>query len=320
MKNSLDFLSIEQKLIEDIKGLTGEQYIGDDCAILPGQLLVTSDMLVEGTHFTLKKINYNFLGWKAVAVNLSDIAAMAGRPRYLLANISFPDSLPDKARKDLFKGIVNCANTYRTRLVGGDLTNSDLLTISITVIGDEHENGVLKRTGATVGDVVVVTGDFGSSAAGLYLLCNEITGYNHCYEKHCRPQPRLCESWALVRNTGCQGALMDASDGLADSLTQICRMSKVGMEIDYSKIPVHHETKNLAKLANVNLFDWVFYGGEDYELVACLSQEKWQQMKQLSTNPFIEIGKVVKSNNIIVLTGKTDKIELDLSKIYQHWS
>src|SRR5579885_3060320 len=136
-------LTSEQKLIEAIKSWVGESFIGDDCAVLPGRALVTSDSLVEGTHFSLSWTSLADLGWKAVAVNLSDIAAMAGRPRHLVVNLTMPPGFALRQCRELFLSMAGCARAYRSDIVGGDLTCGPLLVLSVTVLGEAHERGCL---------------------------------------------------------------------------------------------------------------------------------------------------------------------------------
>lgn len=339
----------EHRLIAKIAEWANSSHIGDDCAILGGQTLASVDSLVEGTHFRLTTTSLADLGWKSVAVNLSDIAAMAGRPRYILVSIGMPEYIDEAGLEQLYRGISDCASQYRVKVVGGDLTKSSVLFLSITVIGSVHEEGRLERNGARAGDVVIVTGDFGASAAGLDELSRQSAAgqssftksqSNYLTDRHRRPLPRLCESWALVRKSGSRGALMDASDGLADALVQICRASSeasrhaksvnraagsgrpsaIGMSIDIEKVPVHQETVRAAREAGVDPLDWVLYGGEDYELVACVEPGTWERLKESQHNPFAEIGTVTDTGRIAFTRGgKQDAgLSLTLEKCYQH--
>lgn len=317
-------LTPEQALVADIKAWTNERLIGDDCAILPGQQLVSTDMLVEGTHFIRSISSLAEIGWKSVAVNLSDIAAMAGKPRYILVGLTLPSDLKRRDIDRLYFGMLDCAKEYRVRIVGGDLTSGPLLVISITVMGDVHKSGCLLRSGARVGDVVIVTGDFGASFAGLWLMRDYALNntdirskYMHCRQAHLRPQPKLSEAWMLVEASNGRGALIDASDGLADALVQLARQSKCGIEIDLLCLPINEETSALSKLAAVDLFEWALYGGEDYQLVACISQQVWDNLRSLPDCPFTAIGKVVKEKGVRCNVGDKLGPVLDLARSFQ---
>ncbi|MBI4533013.1 MAG: thiamine-phosphate kinase [Candidatus Melainabacteria bacterium] len=310
----------EMCLIEAIKGWTGSTCIGDDCAVLPQQRLATSDCLVEGTHFVSEQIGPQDLGWKAVSVNLSDIAAMAGKPQHLIVNLVLPKNFSQGYFRKLYLSMVECAHSYRTTIVGGDLTHGALLVISICALGEEHEAGCLRRSGAMPGDIVAVTGDFGASAAGLWAITNQINGHEFLKTRHCRPCPRLREAWALVSRTGSRGALMDASDGLGDALSQIARASQVGIEINLKSVPIAQQTLIAAQAASVDPYHWALYGGEDYELVAAIPEHVWDKWQTEPDNPFYAIGSVTDSNLVMARHPKMGQVAIDLSHTFQHWS
>ncbi|HEY9787211.1 MAG TPA: thiamine-phosphate kinase [Candidatus Obscuribacterales bacterium] len=338
-----NYLTEEQRVIQAIAEWVGGGLIGDDCALVSGQTLLTSDSLVEGTHFLRPLMSLDDIGWKAAAVNLSDVAAMAGRPRYLLVAATVPHDFGLADFRQLFAGIGDCARAYRTRVAGGDVTHGPCLMLTLTVVGEVHEEGCLKRSGARSGDVVVVTGDFGASRAGLWLLQARQPGgesklppdvkatsaarlsvpqaLNFCIERHVKPKPKLEESWQLVGRTRGAGALMDASDGLADAIVQIGRASNVGMEIDTDRIPIHEATRKVAAEAGVDPLHWALYGGEDYELVACLAQDIWKQWQESSAGqalPFKEIGRVTEEGDFKLMKDGKAGPELDLSQSFQH--
>ncbi len=312
------FFTREQELVGAIKSWTASPFIGDDCALVSDGDLLTTDTLVEGTHFLLPLIEMRDLGWKSTAVNLSDVAAMAGRPRHILVSITVPSSLDKAAFRQLYEGMIECSKAYDAQIVGGDLTRGAALTLGITVQGKVHENGCLFRSGAKPGDLVVVTGDFGASRAGLWLLLNQhdkASSYPHSLAAHIHPLPRLCESWSMVRRTGSRGALMDASDGLADALVQICRASGVGMDIDLEKLPIDVETVSVAQLAGTDPVDWALYGGEDYELVGCIPEDRFKGWSE--DNPFKVIGVVTAADEINLKSGEVTAMQLDLSKCFE---
>jgi thiamine-monophosphate kinase len=309
----------EQRLISAIKEWTGEQLIGDDCAILPGGTLVTADTLVQDTHFLLPGMCLEDLGWKALAVNLSDIAAMAGRPRFAVVSLVLPDGFSEKDVEQLYAGMLACARTYRCRIVGGDLTRGQQVVISITVLGDAHEKGVMSRSGAQAGDIIIATGDFGASAAGLWLLKENVSGFEQCRQHHVHPLPRLCQCWSLVRQTAGRGALMDASDGLADALIQIARSSNVSMVIEQGPVPIADETGQVAKLAGVDPWEWALYGGEDYELVGTIRPGDWEALRNEETCAWTAIGTVQSGSGVTAKRQDGTLETLALERAFRHW-
>lgn len=303
----------EHRLIDEIKGWVGSSHIGDDCAVLPGGLLVTTDMLVEGTHFLRSLMSLQEIGAKAVAVNVSDVAAMSGKPRHIFVCVSAPATFSRADFRNLYAGINEAASIARAHVSGGDVTRGPQLVLSLTVVAQTHDRGVMLRSGAEPGDVVIVTGDFGASVAGMWLLQQgESSGY--CQRRHIQPEPRLAESWQLVEAAKGRGALMDASDGLADALAQIARMSEVGLDIHIDEVPVHEETVRAAERAGVELYDWVLYGGEDYELVGAVAPDA---AKTLSPDSFKIIGTVTKATSINLLFHGKVGPELDLRRCFQ---
>lgn len=314
----------EQRLIAKIQDWTQERLIGDDCAMLAGGELLSMDTLVEGTHFLLEQITWEDLGWKSIAVNLSDLAAMAGRPRCALISLTLPEHVNDRDVEKMYRGILDCALTYRCRVVGGDLTAGRQVSVSVAVLGITHEEGVLFRGGAKPGDAIVVTGDFGASAACLKLLHmmpdnRKPPIAQHLLQKHYRPLPRLCESWALVRCSQGRGALMDASDGLADALVQISAASKVAMFVEEEKIPIAHATRLAAQTLQGSALDWALYGGEDYELVGTVAPEHWPRLEQACPGSFHRIGVVSEGDEVVLGTLAGKKEIISLERTFQHW-
>lgn len=313
----------EYMLLEHIKEWTGSCQIGDDCAVLANGLLASVDTLVEDVHFSLDTANYYDVGWKSVAVNLSDIAAMAGRPRTILVSLTLPSDFSLAKVRELYKGIVDCARTYRVKVEGGDLTSGKNLSISVSVLGEVHEQGLLTRNQARPSDFLIATGDFGASRAGLYSLCADLTVGKYCVRRHLRPLPRLCESWALLRSlVGHQprAALMDASDGLADAVYQLSRASLTGAIIDSQKVPVDKETISLARHAGVDPLDWALYGGEDFELVASIDKSSWETLnKHPGENPFKIIGTFTESLDVAVRSSDGELKNIDVSLPFQHF-
>lgn len=251
--------------------------IGDDAAVVyptgVDLMLLSSDMLVEGVHFIYGKISPFQLGYKAIAVSLSDIAAMGGIPRHVLVSMAIPPKVTVAEVVDIYSGMKTILSRYSVNLVGGDTVFSPLLTIDVAVIGESSPNSLVLRSGAKLGDIIMVTGELGKSAAGLEILRN-----SHLSEKisladkedllsaHLTPEPRLAQSSLLVK-LGFITSMMDLSDGLAGDIRHICKSSGVGANININNLPVSRGTQELAGLVSKNVIDWALSGGEDYELL-----------------------------------------------------
>ncbi len=250
-----------------------ETGIGDDCAVIPFSdklsYLITTDALVEGIHFKLGDINWSYLGKKVVAVNLSDIAAMGGRTKYLFISIAIPKRICDDNISQFFYGIRTALDEYNVLLLGGDTTGSNnQLFISITAIGIANSNRVIYRSGAKLHDFIYVTGTLGDSSGGLSLLKKKCSDFlpeeNSLVYKHLNPVPRLIEISYLVDNYVINSAI-DISDGLSNDLCHITSESGVGAKVYWDDIPKSKELINL--ISEKDLSYYVLDGGEDYELL-----------------------------------------------------
>lgn len=248
--------------------------IGDDTAIVKPptdpQLLAT-DMLVEGTHFTRQTLSAQDLGWKALAVNLSDIAAMGGWPDYCLLSLGLPPDLDDGWVDAFFSGLEACSERYGCPLIGGDTVRSPLIVISVAITG--HAARPIRREGAKPGDLIVVLGDLGASAAGLWLLQHPAVARDHfmaLIQAHQRPEPLLQtgRQWANTVHAGC-----DASDGLARSCRLLAEAGTLAAVIVEERLPVAGAVRAVAERAAVDPLSWVVAGGEDYALVAAIAPQ-----------------------------------------------
>ncbi|MCL6638507.1 MAG: thiamine-phosphate kinase [Firmicutes bacterium] len=249
--------------------------VGDDAAVLaPGQgrwLLYTTDMMVEGVHFSLAYFTAAQVGKKAMAVNVSDIAAMGGRPAYAVISIALRPDLPVEAVNDLYAGLKVAAGEYGVAIVGGDtVQNPERLVINIALLGEVEAGGAVYRSGARPGDGVYVTGSLGAAAAGLYICTNPGVvcppeAAQFCREAHCEPVPRLAAGQVLAAR-GVR-AMDDISDGLAAEIHEICGASGTGCRIRAEDVPVDGRVREVAAAAGVDPLDWALFGGEDFELV-----------------------------------------------------
>jgi thiamine-monophosphate kinase len=255
--------------------------IGDDAAILkrpPGKWwLVTTDALFEDVHFRIEYTPGRLLGQKSLAVNLSDIAAMGGTPRFFLLSIAVPAEFSELYLDDFVSGMLEMADKHSTVLVGGNVSASKSgLAITITVIGDCSAHLAARRDGAMPGDLIYVTGQLGLSAIGLKLLLDgrrlnqELTPeVERAIMAHLAPCPRVAVGRFLAENR-IAGAMIDLSDGLSSDLYHICEESGVGAVIAAEKLPVFAE----AGVAEADLVHAALHGGEDYELLFTVRGEK----------------------------------------------
>jgi len=250
--------------------------IGDDTAVLdvrPGSaLLATTDLVIEDVHFRLTTASPRDVGWKALAVNMSDIAAMGGRPRWALVALAVPSTTPVAEVDAFYEGLDEAASPHGVLVVGGDTSASpDGWMINVTVLG-EHPGVPRLRSMARAGDAIAVTGSLGRSAAGLALLeagcpiALEPALAAGLTSAHLRPIARVREGQWLATQEAVH-ALMDCSDGLATDLGHICRESRVGARISLDRVPVDDAVREAASALGQDALAWAIGGGEDYELL-----------------------------------------------------
>lgn len=258
--------------------------VGDDCAVLDlggdEWLLLTCDSQVEGVHFTLQTSSPLQIGHKALAVNLSDIAAMGGQPRYALVSLILPSQLSVEILDGIYTGLREEAEHYGTAIVGGNIAgagNSEQLVIDITLLGSVKRGQALTRAGAHVGDTLCVTGSLGDSAAGLQTLLHPDPLYPPealaiVQARHRTPQPRIREGQILNRfGPNVVTAMLDISDGLSGDLGHLCERSHVGARVDLARLPLSPAIHSVAAIAGHDPLHWAMHGGENYELLFTVS-------------------------------------------------
>jgi thiamine-monophosphate kinase len=254
--------------------------VGDDCAILDLNsatlLLATCDSQVEGIHFTRQFSAPEQIGRKALAVNLSDIAAMGGEPRYALVSLILPSDLPRAYLDSIYAGLRHEAAHYATAIIGGNIASTGKpasLAIDITVLGTIERGQALVRSGARSGDTLMVTGNLGNAAAGLHTLLHPSAHYPGAAQEVLRaayrvPQPRISVGRVLSRfGPAIVTAMLDISDGLSGDLAHLCASSNVGTRIDLSQLPLSASMHAVADSIGYDAFLWVLHGGDDYELL-----------------------------------------------------
>ncbi len=270
--------------------------IGDDAAAwyadAPIQL-ATVDALRQDVHFSLDTTSWQDLGWKALAVNLSDIAAMGGLPRYALVALAVPGNTEVDDVIALYRGMVELAKQFGVAIVGGDTDSAPRVDITITIIGSSNRNKhLLTRSAAKPGEQVAVTGYLGTAAAGLEMLTKQLQfdpEVTTCLKNAIlRPYPRISEGQLLVEQ-GVKTAI-DISDGLISDLTHICKSSRVGARIEVDRVPIQPAVKaNFAK----KCLELALSGGEDYELLFTGNAETIDKVKKVVSCPVTVIGEIV---------------------------
>ena len=315
---------VSQKLPSHVK-----KGIGDDCAVLETSgdrvLLVTTDTLIEGVHFTDQTLPPEALGWKALAANISDIAAMAGTPRTAFLSIGLKAESKVSFLESFMAGFNALAEKAGIVLAGGDTVESpSLALITITLLGECLTEHVVYRSGARVGDDVWVTGLLGNAAGGLFLLQTKKSGPPSRYESlvraHQKPMPPVDVGKALGE-TRLAHAMIDISDGIAKDLGHICQESGVGAVLQEASIPMSSELIKLAG-GRQKALQWALHGGEDYGLLFAAStadKEKVESLTaKLSGKPAVKVGTVIPGNGIF-LVKKRAKVPLEAGG-YLHFS
>lgn len=257
----------EKEFITIIKNTLNSPYIGDDCAYLKDLgIVVTQDSLVEDIHFSTKFISAFDLGFKAVMVNVSDVVASGAEPKYLTVSLSLPSNVKEDFVEEFYNGCKKaCGNDVQ--IVGGDITGSEKIYISICAIGKTLGRNISSRKNAKIGQKVIVSGIHGSSSAGLKLLLEGKNSPEKFIKSHINPVAQVEFGKKISTTVKEPYAMMDTSDGLMDGLSTIANESGVLLDIDFDKIP--HE-KDIEQFENWQ--DLVLFGGEDYQILATVPQ------------------------------------------------
>lgn len=301
--------------------------LGDDAAIVEpggGQLVLTTDLLAEGVHFERGAISARDLGAKAITVNVSDIAAMAASPRYALVAMAMPSDVDAAWVMELYGGMRDACAEYAVALVGGDTNRADLVVLSIAVVGEVAPGRAVGRSGARVGDRIVVTGSLGAAAGGLALSMSPSGRAADALSRPWgraliealeRPVARVGE--AQVLGSAGATAMMDLSDGLSRDLFRLCESSEVGARIDLGAVPVSDALASGAALLGVDARDLALSGGEDYELLATMPADGVEAARAELRDRFgvrlSEIGEVIDGSGVVAVDADGSEVALEPS-------
>lgn len=321
----------EHGLLEKLQRFCPPNVVGDDGAIIETtgdrSLVVTTDVLVDGVHFSERTTTPFDVGWRATAANLSDLAAMGATPLGITVGLSLPGEKLVSWVEEVYQGIDACLQVYQTPLVGGDVCRSPVASLAITAFGSVTPPRAIRRSLARPGDAIVITGLHGLSRGGLELLLDPSRGNSlepaereKLITAHRRPKPRLDVLPYLAKipeRVAIAG--MDSSDGLADAVRQICQCSGVGARLDLSCIAVFSGLVELA--GSETAWDWIFYGGEDFELVLCLAPEFAANLVQQLGKDAAIVGEIITELEIEVFDGNRFECRqiLNIDKGFQHF-
>jgi thiamine-monophosphate kinase len=296
---------------ETIKG------IGDDTAVIHKSdeeyLLITKDLLLEGVHFNIMYSPLKHLGYKAIAVNLSDIYAMNGIPTQVILGIGISSRYTVEALEEFYEGIRLACEKFKVDLVGGDTTSSQSgLVISVTAIGKVASEKVVYRSGAQTNDLICVSGNLGAAYAGLLILERErqvfkvnpdiqpdLSQFSYVLERQLKPEPRRDIIELLELQNIIPTSMIDISDGLASEVLHICKSSGKGALIYEEKIPIDMQTASVAHEFKIDPTTFALSGGEDYELLFTVSQQDYEKIKDIEQISII--GHITENNQLIDL-------------------
>ncbi|HET7578756.1 MAG TPA: thiamine-phosphate kinase [Bacillales bacterium] len=289
--------------------------IGDDAALFAGEdgfeEIVCMDTMVEGIHFTRQTMSPFDIGYKALAVNVSDIAAMGGMPTYYLVSVAVPQSWGDEL-KEVYQGMADLAKAHEMDLIGGDTVSAETaFVLTVTVLGRVEKGRHLLRSSAKPGDLVFVTGPLGDSAAGLSLLLKN--GRAHPFSNdqqkliraHQRPVPQV-KAGRILSALSTRIALNDVSDGIASEANEIAEASGVTLVLDYEKLP---RSKVLRTFSTEKQREWVLFGGEDFQLIGTVPETKARKLEKQFPVTFIGTVEEGEAEVILKENGQIKRLE-----------
>ncbi|MEM8545342.1 MAG: thiamine-phosphate kinase [Cyanobacteria bacterium P01_H01_bin.119] len=327
----------ESGLLTHLKQYCPPEALSDDGALLllaPGKsAVVTTDMLVDGVHFSDRTTSAFDVGWRATAANLSDLAAMGAEPIGITIALGLPGETPLAWVDDLYQGVTACLQAFGGVILGGDICRAPQRTVSITATGQLFPIKTLRRGGGQPGYRLVTTGVHGAARAGLEILLNPDAAAGlpaarqMLIEKHQRPRPRfdvLPQLWACCAQAAITPAIaaMDSSDGLADAVVQLCQMSGTGATLQRSRLPIPEELHRWRPDQSPNqILEWTLYGGEDFELVLAMPDQLATAFVEAVGAPACIFGEMTRDRDIWLIDDINGAAPVALSQAagFQHF-
>jgi thiamine-monophosphate kinase len=279
--------------------------VGDDCAVLAytaeKYLVVTTDMMVENSHFASRWFTPFQVGKKLMEVNVSDVVAMGGVPRFAFISVALTGDTEVEYMDELYRGIYASGGKHGVHLIGGDTTHGNEIVLNLALIGEVDRNLLCLRSDAKAGDLICVTGTLGGNQAGLELLLAEKEG--HTIE-FLEPACRLSSEGVIIARHA--NAMIDVSDGLGSEVRHICEESGVGARIDYEKIPLSREVVEAARAVGKDPHDFALYGGEGFELVFTVPPGKLQKLRE-EFSDFSVVGSILPGEEGVFLVKDNER-------------
>ena len=300
-----------KKLTENfvLKNPSSLKGVGDDAAVIEPEkdsvVLFSTDMLAEGVHFDLTYTPLRHLGYKAVAVNVSDICAMNGVPTQITVSIGISNQYSVEALEELYRGIRYACEEYNVDLVGGDTTSSNSgMVINISILGKAKKENIAYRNTAQIGDIICVSGDLGAAYSGLLVLNRgkeqfandpearpDLTGYDYTLKRQLMPNARIDIVELFKTHNVIPTSMIDISDGLSSEVNHLCEDGRIGAIIDEERIPIHENVKKVAGEFKKEAMSYALSGGEDYELLFTVSPKDFEKLKL--SDSITRIGEIV---------------------------
>ena len=286
--------------------------IGDDATVIKttkGLQVLTTDCLVEGDHFRKEWFTPNQIGMKAIEINVSDVAAMGAVPRFALISLGLPKDLEVDFVEEMYQGMWKTCSKYNIEIIGGNMTHSQQIFISVTLTGDVDKKNLCLRSGAKPDDYIFVSGHLGNGRAGLRLFQENVKGFENVNKFYLKPKAQLKIALKLAPYVN---SMIDISDGLASDIKHICEQSRCGAIIYKDKIPIKNEVRQIAKTLGEDEYNYALFGGEDFQLVYTVSKNNLNKV-----DGFL-IGEITKDKKIKLVSNTGENLIKE--KGYDHFS